>query len=205
LNQALIDAHDDLVKSNISTMKTLVSTEEAKDPYTRGHCGRVTEYAVEIARELNLGQKDIEIIKNAGVLHDVGKIGVGDVILHKPTQLNEQEWNVIKQHPITALKILLPLKFLPREKEIILHHHERYDGNGYPEGLKGDRIPLGARILSVADAFDAMNSDRPYRRRLSRTQILNELQNSKNGQHDPRIVDAMLRCLERNPHLWNID
>lgn len=198
LNKSLVKIQDELKKANLDTIKTLVSTVEAKDPYTSGHCDRVTDYALKICEEMNLPEDFKEVIKNAGELHDVGKLKISDTILNKPENLNQEEWEIIKKHPCDAVKILTSLKFLNKEKEIILHHHEHFDGSGYPDGLKGKEIPLGSRILAVADSFDAMNSSRAYRKRLSREKIIGELQNSKNTQHDDKIVDIFLRLLGKN-------
>lgn len=198
LNKNLIKIQDELKKANLNTIKTLVSTVEAKDPYTSGHCDRVTDYALKICEEMNLPESFKEIVKNAGELHDVGKLKISDSILNKPENLNQEEWEILKKHPGNAVEILTPLKFLDKEKEIILHHHERFDGSGYPDGLKSKEIPLGSRILAVADSFDAMNSSRAYRKRLSQEKIMEELQNSKNTQHDDKIVDIFLRLLGKN-------
>ena len=163
INTALLETQTHLERAEIDTISTLVLTEEAKDPYVRGHSKRVTRCAVEIAKELGMIEKESKVIERAGFLHDIGKIGISDVVLHKPAELNEMEWLLIRKHPQRAVEILEPLKFLTKEKEMILHHHERFDGKGYPDGLEGEGIPSGARILAVADTFDAMNSARPYR------------------------------------------
>ena len=201
-NLALIETQRQLEHAEIDTITTLVLTEEAKDPYVRGHSRRVTECAIEIAKELGFSEQECKTIERAGILHDIGKVGIGDAILHKPGKLNEQEWVAIKRHPRRAVEILEPLKFLTEEKEMICHHHERLDGKGYPDGLKGEDIPLGARILAIADTFDAMNSERPYRKPLAEDVIISELKNSAGTQLDPRIVSVFLDLLKNKPSLW---
>ena len=202
INQALNEAQTQLERAEIATISTLILTEEAKDPYVRGHSKRVTSCALEIARELGLSEKTCKTIERAGILHDLGKIGITDSILHKPDKLNEEEWVVIKKHPQRATEILTPLKFLTEEKEMICHHHERFDGKGYPDGLKEEEIPLGARILAVADTFDAMNSERPYREPLPEDIIISELNNASGTQLDPHIVTTFLDLLKKKPSLW---
>ena len=202
INLALIKAQRQLEHAQIDTIATLILTEEAKDPYVRGHSKRVTRCAVELAQELGFSQEQRKIIKRAGILHDIGKVGISDAILRKPAKLNEEEWTVIKKHPRRATEILEPLSFLTKEKEMICHHHERFDGKGYPDGLKAEEIPLGARILAVVDTFDAMNSERPYREPLAEDAIISELKNVCGNQFDPGVVTAFLGLLKKKPSLW---
>ena len=145
------------------------------------------------------------IIERAGILHDIGKLGITDDILKKPGKLNDEEWEIMKRHSQKSVEILKPLEFLFREKEIILHHHERYDGRGYPDGIKGEQIPLGARIMAVADTFDAMNSERPYRKSLPKDAIISELKRVSGSQLDSSVVTTFLNLLEKNPNLWERD
>ena len=194
----LLVAHEELKEANIAAMKALIMSEEARDTYTSGHSRRVTEYALAIAKKMGLDHGERKHIEYAGYLHDIGKIGISDAILNKAGRLNDEEWQVIKKHPDTALEILNPLKFLPEEKIIIKHHHERYDGAGYPDGLKGEETPLGARIMAVADSFDAMNSKRPYREALPKDTIISELEKARGTQLDPKIVDLFLDMLEKD-------
>jgi len=198
LNSKLIKYQQRLVKTNFDTIRTLVSTIEAKDPYTRGHCERVTAYAMKIADTMNLNRKFKETLRNAAYIHDIGKLDVSDEILNKPGKLTEEEWDIVKRHPKDGVEILYPLDFLNKEKRIILHHHEYYNGNGYPDGIKGEDIPLGARILCVADSFDAMNSIRAYRAALTKDEIVKELENCKGAQFDPDIVDALLEIIKKD-------
>jgi len=202
LNKAIIAAGERLKKAEIDTISVLVLTLEAKDPYVRGHSKRVAQYSLAIAKEMGFSKEKQMIIERAGILHDIGKLGIMDEILKKPDKLNDEEWKIMKKHPERSVEILKPLEFLFQEKEIILHHHERYDGGGYPKGLKGEDIPLGARIMSVADTFDAMNSERPYRKSLPREVILSELKRVSGSQLESAIVSIFLNLLKKNPELW---
>jgi len=186
-----------LKESEIDTIMSLVLSQEAKDRYTHGHSGRVTRYSVEIAKELGLPQEEIEVINKAGKLHDIGKIGIRDEILFYKGRLNKEQYDIIKTHPIKGVDIVEPLKFLKKEKKIIRHHHEHYDGGGYPDGLKAEKIPLGARIMAVADAFDAMKSTRPYKKPFSKEEIISEFKNNSGTQFDPKIVDIFLKIIDR--------
>ncbi len=170
---------------------------DAKDPYTRGHSVRVARYAAATAEELELEPLEIENILYAGLLHDIGKIGISEQILHKPTILNVAEWEVIKAHPITGAKILEPIPSLRKVTPMVRHHHERYDGTGYPQGLTGEEIPLGARIVAVADAFEAMTSYRPYSHAIFPAQAIVILKEGKGEQWDAEVVEAFLKTLER--------
>ena len=181
---------------NLNTIKTLAVAIEAKDHYTRGHSDRVTRYAVDIAQEMHLSKKEVEVIQHAGILHDLGKLGIDDAILRKPGKLTDEEYDLIKKHPEIGEYMLGPLKFLKDEKPIVRHHHERYDGRGYPDGLKGEAIPLGARIMAVADTFDAMTSERPYRPIYPINSVVQEIQENSGTQFDPKVVEAFLRVLK---------
>lgn len=179
------------------TIKVLALALDARDSYTHGHSQEVTQYAVEIAQEIGLSAKEIDIIRDAGLLHDIGKIGIPDAILLKPGRLTEEEYAIIKKHPEIGKKILQPVNCLADKIPLIYHHHERIDGQGYPEGLSGDNIPLGARILAIADAYQAMTSDRPYRNAMSIQVAISELEKFKGRQFDSTLVDAFLRVLKR--------
>jgi len=181
----------------LATVKAFVAAIEAKDPYTRGHSERVTTFSLAMAEELGLSGKDMENIRTAALLHDVGKIGIKEEILNKTTSLSREEYGVVKMHPLIATKIVEQIPLLADVIPIIAHHHERYDGNGYLDGLKGEEIPLGARILAVADAFDAMISERPYRSALSFAEAIGELRRNAGSQFDPRIADAFCEVLEK--------
>ncbi|MDP2940719.1 MAG: HD domain-containing protein [Candidatus Omnitrophota bacterium] len=202
INQDLAVAHEQLKEAEIDTIASLIDAEEAKDVYTRGHSERVTKIALAIAAEMNLPDEDRRVISRAGILHDIGKIGISDEVLHKKERLSDEDWRLIKTHPENGINILKSLKFLSEEREIILGHHERYDGKGYPRGLRGEEIPLEAAILAAADAFDAMNSRRSYRDPLDQETITSELINGRGSQHAPEATDALLRLLKKNPRLW---
>jgi response regulator RpfG family c-di-GMP phosphodiesterase len=181
----------------MATLRSLVSTIEAKDPYTKQHSQRVTDLAVVIAKEMQCGPDQIDTLRVAGQLHDLGKLGVKDSILLKPGRLSKEEFDQIKTHPAIGESIIAPIGLLPDERALIRHHHERWDGKGYPDGLMGEQIPLLARILSVADAFDAMTSDRPYRAALSHRTGLDEIIRCKGTQFDPQVVEAFRSAFGR--------
>ncbi len=202
LHGELLCAHEELKQAEVDTIASLIKTEEEKDVNTKGHSERVTKIALAIANELGLSETSKNTLSRAGVLHDIGKIGISDAILHKIEKLTEAEWEVIKSHPRKAIEILEPLKFLAIERALILSHHERYDGKGYPGGQKGEDISREALILAVADAFDAMNSSRAYRGKLPREQILFELKKARDTQLSAKIVDVFLALLEKRPELW---
>lgn len=202
LNKNLQKTNEQLKASEIDTIASLIKAEEEKDGYTRGHSDRVTKISLAIAHEMELEEEKKKLIERAGILHDIGKIGICDAILLKKEKLTDEEWGVIKSHPDKADKILEPLKFLPKERDIILSHHERYDGKGYPRGLKGNQICIEALILAVADAFDAMNSARSYRQPLSKESIISELEKSRGTQHSAEVVDVFLKLLKKRPDLW---
>jgi len=200
---ALQEAIEELKKADgrvrdgyLSTMKSLALAIEAKDPYTRGHSSRVVKYALLLAKELGLSEKEEEVIRNAGILHDIGKIAIADHILGKPGKLSEEEFDVIKRHPTLGVNILKPLSFLKAELSIVLEHHERVDGNGYHNLRKKD-IPLASRIIAVADSYDAMTSLRPYRKAYSKAKALKELEENSGTQFDPEIVRAFLKVINR--------
>lgn len=174
-------------------IKSLALTLEAKDHYSHGHSERVTYYAKEIAKEMRLSEEDVKCIESSGILHDIGKIGISEQILYKKNPLTEMEWKIIEKHPSMAESIMEPLHFLAKERSIIRQHHERYDGKGYPDGLQGEEISIHARILAVADAFDSMTTDRPYRKALGIDVAIERLKEAAGSQFDKNVVDAFLR------------
>lgn len=177
--------------------RALARTVDAKDPYTYGHSDAVTRYAISIAQELKLDKRQRRDIEISGRLHDIGKIGISEYILNKPSRLSEKEFEDIKKHPEIAAAILKDMSSLQSIKQVILFHHERYGGGGYPTGIRGEEIPLGARILSVCDAFDTMTSDRAYRKSLGIEKARQELIDGKGTQFDPAIVDAFISIVDR--------
>ena len=183
---------------SLQLMQMLSTTIEAKDEYTKGHSHRVAEYSVLIARELGWNEKELSNLKNAAHLHDIGKIAIPDTILNKPSKLSEEEFSIIKEHTIIGANILKNISLIDHVQEIVRNHHERYDGNGYPDGLKGKKIPLHARIVAVADSYDAMNSQRIYRNQLPPEKIIQELENNKGTQFDPEITDIFLKLLRED-------
>ena len=183
---------------SLQMMQTLATTIEAKDEYTRGHSYRVAEYAALIAKELGWSQDEITNLKHAAHLHDIGKIGIPDSVLNKPTQLTENEDNLLKKHTIIGAEILKDVTLIPHVVEVTRNHHEHYDGSGYPDGLAGTEIPIYARIIAVADCYDAMNSRRIYRNVLSQDEIYEEILKNKGTQFDPEIADIFLTLLTEN-------
>ncbi len=179
---------EDMKRSFMSSILSLASALEAKDPYTRGHSNRVAVYSTIIARSLGIAEERVELIRQMALMHDIGKIGIPDSIINKEGRLTESEYNEIKRHPLVSMQIIQPLMFYHPDISLVKSHHERYDGQGYPDGLSGDDIPLEARILAVADSFDAMTSDRPYRSAMSREAALAELERNKGRQFCPRVV-----------------
>ena len=184
-------------KMYLETIRALAAAIDAKDPYTQGHSERVAKIAVALAQELDLSNKEIENIEYTALLHDIGKIGIDDRILGKSSKLSNEEFEKIKEHPIVGAKIIEPVDFLKNSYKAIYHHHEKYNGKGYPDGLKEKDIPLLARIIAVADAYDAMGSDRPYRKKLSKDKILKELKDQTGKQFDPEIVKALISVLDK--------
>lgn len=183
-------------KITLQMMQSLSTTIEAKDEYTRGHSRRVAQYAALIAKNLGWTDQEIENIKSCAYLHDIGKIGIPDQILNKPGQLTEDEFNLIKQHPIIGQDILKDITIIPHLGEVTRSHHEHYDGTGYPDGLKGNEIPIQARIITLADSYDAMNSKRIYRNALSFNQIKEEIEKNAGTQFDPKITNVFLKLMD---------
>ena len=193
LNIENMALYDNLMQSLMASLMSLVGAIEAKDKYTRQHSSRVTRYALEIAEIMNCSDDDLQKIRTCAPLHDIGKIGVNDSILNKTGKLTAQEFNIIKSHPLIGVNIVTPLGLDKDELAIIRNHHERWDGKGYPDGLAAENIPFLSRILVVADSFDAMNSDRAYRKAIPIEKCLEELIGNKGTQFDPDIVDASIK------------
>ena len=179
------------------TLKSLARALEARDHYTRGHSERVAELSLAIVREMGLDEAACQLTHKAALLHDIGKIGIRDAVLLKPRPLAAQEMEIIRQHPSFGNLILGPLKFLGEAANLVKHHHERWDGEGYPNGLEGEQIPLPSRVIAVADAFDAMSSSRPYRDARSREEAVDEVRRMASSQFDPAVVEAFLRVIAR--------
>jgi putative nucleotidyltransferase with HDIG domain len=188
--------YSDLRQAFMDTVRVIANAVEARDPYTAGHTSRVTRIASEIARELQWSREQLENLEIGALLHDIGKIGVPDMILRKPDSLTSDEYVAMQQHPVVGTQMLKGVSILQPALAYILYHHERYDGTGYPFGLSGKEIPIEGRLLTVADTFDAMTSDRPYRQALSHEEALAEIVRHRGTQFDPEIVDALLRAYE---------
>lgn len=186
-----------------NVIQSLCTAIEEKDHYTRGHSIRVAELSSKLALLAGLSEIDSQIIFRAAMLHDIGQIAIEEGVLHKPGPLTEPELAEMRQHPEIAVKILEPLHFTPEFLEIILHHHEWWNGHGYPRGLSRDSIPIGARIVAIADSFDAMASERPYRAKMSTQMALNRLEDGANRQWDPDLVKLFISMeraeLEKEP------
>ncbi|PYS97405.1 MAG: hypothetical protein DMF50_00850 [Acidobacteria bacterium] len=195
-NQDLLQARRDLETSYIQTVESLAVALEAKDRYTAGHSQRVARFALLIGRSLGLPKDDVEIIGQVALLHDIGKIGMLDKILNKPSNLSPEERETIKGHPVLGAQILAPVRTFEKHVAGIKHHHEMFDGTGYPDGLKGKDIPIAARIVCLADAFDAMTSTRPYRVGLPLEFAIKEMHKMAGRQFCPECVDAFVRVLQ---------
>jgi putative nucleotidyltransferase with HDIG domain len=195
----LAEKHQELRVAYIQTIRALAEAVDAKDSHTYGHSERVGVYASKMARELGLPRDLIERVYIAGLLHDVGKIGIRDAVITKPDRLTPEEYAEIREHPEIGARILQPVAFLSDLIDCVRHHHEWYDGGeqGYPAHLRGDRIPLPSRIILVADTVEAMSSDRPYRKGRSLSAVIQELRKYSGSQFDPNCVDACLRVIER--------
>ncbi len=192
-----IALYENIYENLFSTLFAFVTALEVRDLYTRKHSTRVAKYAHLIAEEMGCNEEELDVIHVAGSLHDIGKIGIRDDILLKPGRLTDDEFEKIKEHPVIGADIISKLGLWDREMEIIRHHHERYDGKGYPDGLSGDQIPKLSRVLSVADCYDAMASDRSYRKKMDKNIVLDIIKNNSGTQFDPEAVDAFLRIADQ--------
>jgi len=189
---------NDLLDKADNVIAALANAIEAKDKYTEGHNERVSGYSVALAQAAGMPEDEQKALRMAGILHDIGKIGVPDKVLNKPGRLNRDEFKRIFLHPEEGEKILSPLRCLYGVREVVLYHHERYDGTGYPRGLKGEKIPIFARIVAIADSYDAMTSTRPYRHALSREKAIEELENKAGQMWDPVLVKIFVEWLNEN-------
>ncbi|MDD2654254.1 MAG: HD domain-containing protein [Candidatus Omnitrophica bacterium] len=193
--------YQEIQEGYLRTIAALAEALDARDPYTYRHSSNVTKYAVAIAEEMRLSVLEIENIRRGGLLHDIGKIGIRDEILSKPAKLTDEEYAQIKTHPSKGEEILKSLPFLGEAAKLIRHHHERLNGTGYPDRLPGYKIEMGAKILAVADAFDTMISDRPYRKAMELSAAIDELKRCSGSQFDPAVIEAFLKVLESNPQI----
>lgn len=198
INDELKDTYDKLERAYMESIQTLRYTVEAKDTYTRGHSDRVSEFSVLIGKHLGLSNEDLKVLQIGGLFHDIGKIGVPDSILLKEGKLTDDEYSEIKNHPTIGAHILSNATIFQNIIPIVKHHHEKYDGNGYPSKLKGEDIPYFARIAAIADTFDAMTSKRTYRDALPLEVVIAEIERCKGTQFDPKLADVFLDILNNN-------
>jgi putative nucleotidyltransferase with HDIG domain len=194
-----------LQRAIFQSLLGLANALEAKDPYTRGHSTRVADLAGQLALRMSLSRPATEKIAQAALLHDLGKIGVPESILRKSSALTEQEWEVMRRHPVTGAQIVAPLEFFDDGALIVRHHHERLDGSGYPDGLSGEAIPLGARIVAVADVYDALTSRRPYRARLTHAEAIHVLRREAGRTLDGHLVALFVDMIEMSPVSREVD
>jgi HD-GYP domain-containing protein (c-di-GMP phosphodiesterase class II) len=192
------ELYENLEQFIVNMVKSLVFAIEAKDLYTRGHSERVSKYSMLMGERLGLDKKEFNNLKWASILHDIGKIGIPESILNKPDRLTDAEYAIIKKHPVKGTEILQPMEQLTGSIPGIFHHHERYDGGGYPQGLKGEEIPLISRIIAVADTFDAINSTRAYRGSKSSEKALEIMGEVAGSQLDARIVDVFKKVYKED-------
>lgn len=185
-------------KMSLQMLETLAKTIDAKDRYTNGHSMRVAAYSVKLATEMGMEAEEIETLKYEALLHDIGKIGIPDSVLNKPGKLSDEEFGIIKTHTTIGDGILKDMISIPGASRVARSHHERYDGKGYPDSISESNIPLNSRIVCIADAYDAMSSDRVYRKALSRERILEELTKGRGTQFDPELLDTFILLLQRN-------
>jgi len=190
--------YEDLRSTYMRTIRVLAQAIDARDHYTHSHSQNVAKFAVTIAEDMHLSAKEIEMLREACELHDLGKIGISDSILMKPSSLTSDEWEQIKRHPLIGAQILEPLTFLNAVTELVRQHHEHFDGTGYPDGKKDEDILLGARIIHLADAYEAMTSARSYRQNpLSKEEAVQEIKKNSGTQFDPDVVETFLRVVNR--------
>lgn len=190
--EGLIGAPRDFSQISLDVVSSLALALDARDHYTRGHSEWVARFSVKIARAMSCPEQDVSRLELAAKLHDIGKIGVRDSILRKPSTLTKEEFAAVQHHPVSSAEIIQPVGYLRDLVPAVLHHHERFDGKGYPDGLSGETIPLSSRIISVADSFEAMTSDRPYRKALTFADSVAEISRCMGTQFDPRVVEAFL-------------
>jgi HD-GYP domain-containing protein (c-di-GMP phosphodiesterase class II) len=190
--------HQTILEAYKNTISALAAAIDAKDPYTCGHSQRVQEYTLMAGTFLSLSTDEIETLEYAGILHDIGKIAIDSQILNKPGPLTASEWAIMREHSTIGADLLMGIPFLEKASELVLCHHERFDGKGYPGGLKGEDIPLGARLIAVADAFDTMTTDRAYRPAMSVDAAVKELHSCAGGQFCPVAVKAFISGLHLN-------
>ena len=189
------EGKEELKLSYDATLEGWVRALDLRDQETEGHTMRVTELAQTLARQIGLPEEEVEIVRVGAMLHDIGKMAIPDYILHKPSPLTPEEEALMRRHPVYSCEFLSTIKHLHKYMDIPCHHHEKWDGSGYPHGLRGEQIPLGARIFAVVDVYDALASDRPYRKKMSHDEILAYIQTESGKYFDPRIVTRFLEMM----------
>ena len=192
-----LQLYEEQQKTVLGSIKSIVTLLDKKVPVKYTHTHKFSDLVLDLAKELSLSEKEMYILKHASLLHDAGKIDIPTNILTKTKKLTAEEYQIIKKHPIRGVEIIRPLEFIKPVIPIMLHHHERYDGSGYPSGLKKKQIPIEARIMAVADAFDAMTSGRPYRNTASLNEAIEEITKNSGTQFDPQVVEAFLRMVKK--------
>jgi len=203
-NEEPIDIAELLERTHFETIMAFSEALEARDQYTAGHSRRVMEYSKSIGHRMKLDKQDIEDLKRSALLHDIGKIGIPDMVLQKQTKLTDEEYDIIKSHSERGSAILKHIKSFKDLVPAVYHHHERFDGEGYPQGIKGTEIPLHARIIAVADTFDAMTSNRAYRKALSLRTALSEIERNKGIQFDPDVANIFIEILIEKPYYFTL-
>jgi HD-GYP domain-containing protein (c-di-GMP phosphodiesterase class II) len=193
-----------LQRQTQEAMIAMADAIDQRDPYTADHSRRVAELATQIAEAHGMNERDIERIRLASRMHDIGKIGIGNDVLHKNGKLSDAEWEIMRSHPAIGEQLLKPYRQFRHETALVRHHHERWDGRGYPDGLRGKAIPLGARIIAVADSYDAMTTSRPYRAALSRQVAVNEIRDGAVTQFDPQVVASFLQVMDEASRVRSI-
>ena len=192
----LQEANDQLLSAYEATIEGWSRALDLRDRETEGHCRRVTELTAKLAQALNMSSEEIMHLRRGALLHDMGKIGIPDSILHKPASLSEDEWTIMRKHPQLAYEMLYPIEYLRPALEIPYSHHEKWDGTGYPRGLSGEQIPLSARLFAVVDVWDAVTSDRPYRPAWSEEEAVTYLREQTGKHFDPRVVDLFFKVIK---------
>ena len=193
----------ELIQAYETTLEGWALALELRDQETEGHTRRVTKLTIELAKALDLDDKNLAHIRHGALLHDIGKMGIPDSILLKPGPLTDEEWAIMREHPIKAFKLLIKIPFLRPSLDIPQYHHERWDGTGYPSGLKKEEIPLAARIFSIVDVWDALLSDRPYRQAFSIEETMAYIHEESGKHFDPNIVDVFSSLMEDKPELFD--